>query len=167
MGGDSAASEPESGILTAVSAPKVFKKDEYIIGYAGSFRMGKFIQYNVELPKPPQWARGKEKLDEFINGYVMSAIRKQVKDADLEAVEKENSGFLIALRGSIFEIDDAWAAYENKVNYASIGTGSHIALGSLYSTSSWSSPRKRLQIALEASSNFNCFVTAPYTFLEG
>ena len=167
MGGDSAASESESGLISTTKMPKVFKKDEYLIGYAGSFRMGKFIQYSVEFPKPPSWAKTPDKIDEFMNGHLIPHIRKQVKEHELEGGEKEEFNFIIGLRGSIFEIDDVWAAYEPATDYISIGSGSPVALGSLYSTAGWSNPKKRIQIALESASKYNIYVSAPFTLIEG
>lgn len=166
MAGDAAASELESGVITTVNSPKIFIKDEYLIGYSGSFRMGKFMQYTLELPKVPSWAKGKEKLDEFMNGYFVPAVRKQVKESELEPNEKEDFSFLVGIRGSIFEVDDAWAAYEASNNYMASGSGASIAMGSLYSTSNWSNAKKRLQTAMEAASIYNLYVSAPFTFLE-
>lgn len=166
MGGDSAAVDINSGSVCAVEMPKVFIKDEYLIGYSGSFRMGKFLQYTAEFPKPPSWAKGPAKLDEFMNGYVVPALRKQAKEAELEPNEKEDFGFLIGIRGSLFELDEAWAAYENSRRYAASGSGTDIALGSLYATNSWTNSRKRIQTALEASALHNAYVQPPFTILE-
>jgi len=165
MGADSAATTPD-GLAGIIRIPKVFIDDEYLIGYAGSFRMGKFLQYSVELPKSPSWAWGSEKIDEFINGFVVPSIRKQVKENELEQMEKEDFEFLIGLRGHIFELDENWAAYEANQDYQSIGSGVDIAMGSLYSTSSWKNPIKRISVALEAASLYNTFVSAPFTILE-
>jgi ATP-dependent protease HslVU (ClpYQ) peptidase subunit len=165
LGGDSAASTMD-GFTTKIRIPKVYQIDEYLIGYAGSFRMGKFIQYNIEFPKPPTWARGSEKLDEFINGYLVPHIRKCVKESDLDQNEKEDFEFIIGLRGHIFELDENWAAYESAEPYVAIGSGAQIALGSLYSTSNWSNPGKRIRVALEASERYNSYVSSPFTILE-
>jgi ATP-dependent protease HslVU (ClpYQ) peptidase subunit len=165
MGSDGAATTLD-GVKSSVVIPKIFEKDEYLLGYAGSFRMGKFLQYNVDLPKPPSWARGSKKLDEFLNGIVVPAIKKQVKEAELEIGEKEDFSYLIGLRGHIFELDENWAVHESTQSYISIGSGMDIALGSLYSTSGWKSPIKRITVALEASAFYNTFVSQPFTILE-
>lgn len=166
MGGDSAATDPQGGTLVTVQMPKIFIKDEYIIGYSGSFRMGKFIQYTLEFPKPPSWAKGSAKLDEFMNGYVVPALRKQAKEAELEQGEKEDFGLIIGIRGHIFELDENWAAYEPTRGYSASGSGMDVALGSLFSTSNWSNPKKRISSALEASAMHNAYVKAPFTILE-
>lgn len=166
MGGDAAGTEISTGTIIATSIPKVFIKDEYVIGYSGSFRMGKWIQYSVELPKPPSWARGEAKLDEFINGYVVPALRKQAKDADLEPGEKEDFGFLVGLRGHLFELDESWAAFPTTTGYAASGSGADVALGSVFSTSSWKDSRKRVLTALEAAYNHNAYVSPPFTVIE-
>jgi ATP-dependent protease HslVU (ClpYQ) peptidase subunit len=165
LGGDSAASTMD-GFSSTVRIPKVYLTDEYLIGYAGSFRMGKFIQYSVEFPKPPSWAKGSEKLDEFINGYLVPHLRRCVKESDLEQAEKEDFEFIIGIRGHIFELDENWAAYEPSEPYISIGSGAQVALGSLYATSNWSNPMKRIRVALEASEKYNSYVSSPFTILE-
>jgi hypothetical protein len=166
MGGDAAGSDPHSGMVITTSIPKVFVKDEYVLGYSGSFRMGKWIQYSADFPKPPSWAKGEAKIDEFINGFVVPSLRKQAKEAELEPQEKEDFGFLVGLRGYLFELDESWAAYPTSSGYAASGSGAEIALGSIYSTSSWKNPVKRVTVALEASHVHNAYVRPPFTIVE-
>lgn len=164
MGGDSGASDAESGSIATVSSPKVFVKDEYIIGYAGNFRFGKFMQYAVELPKVPSWAKG-DKIDEFVNGIFIASIRKQIAEMALEEKEKD-FGLLIGLRGRVFELGDNYAAVEMSRGYNATGSGAEVATGSLYTTETWKDPIKRIKTALTASAEFNAFVRPPFTIVE-
>ena len=60
MGGDAAAAD--DNIVSARKEPKVFIKNGYLIGYSGSFRFGKVVQYSFNPPKPPH-----DELDKFLN----------------------------------------------------------------------------------------------------
>jgi hypothetical protein len=46
------------------------------------------------------------------------------------------------------------------------GSGGQIALGALYATKNQKNPRLRLKAALEAASEFNMAVSAPYTYIQ-
>ena len=164
MGGDSGASDAESGSIGVVTSPKVFVKDEYIVGYSGNFRFGKFLQYSFEFPKVPSWVKD-QKVDEFVNGLFVSALRKQITEFALEEKEKD-FGILIGVRGHLFEMGDNYAAVELLNEYNAVGSGSEIARGVLYATGTWKDPIKRIRLALNASAEFNAFVRPPFTILE-
>ena len=162
IGGDSAAIAIETGSKTIISGEKVFVKDEYIIGYSGSYRMGKVLQYNIEYPKVPAWALGAEKLDEFIHLHLVPSIKKQVAEMELDEVTRD-AECLIGIRGKIFEFTTQdWFAIHSNDGYAACGSGGDVALGSLYSTSDLEDPKQRLMMALEASSKHNAYVCSPF-----
>ena len=46
------------------------------------------------------------------------------------------------------------------------GAGQELSLGSLYSTTSIKTPRKRVRMALEAAAKFNMAVRPPFTIIE-
>ncbi len=55
---------------------------------------------------------------------------------------------------------------EIDVEYLAEGSGQQIALGSLFSTSTIKTPRKRVRMALEASAKFIMSVRGPFTIIE-
>lgn len=166
MGGDSAASAMESGDMTLLKTPKVFAREEYLIGYAGSIRFGKFVQYTFEVPRVPSWAVGSVKLDEFMNNCFVPELRTQISDNELESKEKESFSLLVGIRGHIFEIDHEFAAYESSEHYASIGSASQVATGVLATAYKIGNPYNICELALHTAAEKNAFVRAPFTILE-
>lgn len=167
VGGDSFATDSESGQKVELSVPKVFQKDEFFVGYAGSLRFGKAIQYSVDFPKVPSWAVGRDKLDEFVNRVVIPSIRKQLNEAETdERNERPVFNLLIGVRGHLFEVDSDWAAYQCDSDFVAIGSGGSVAAGSLYSTRNLDvHPADRVHLALEAASKFNAFCGGKFTIL--
>ena len=55
---------------------------------------------------------------------------------------------------------------ECDVPYMAEGSGQQVALGSLFSTSTIKTPRKRVRMALEASAKFIMSVRGPFTIIE-
>ena len=56
MGGDSAAIDSEEETITLRKDPKVFRNEDFLIGFAGTYRLGQLIQYMFNCPyrKPDQ-----------------------------------------------------------------------------------------------------------------
>lgn len=165
MGGDSAGSDESEDIIAPFVMPKVFVRNGYIIGYAGSFRFGKLLQYVFDLPVIPKGATTSEKLDDFMNRVVMQSLKKQAKELDLEK-EEMDFDILIGVNGHIFEIGTDWSALENSLSYNTIGSGTKYAIGSLHTTSGWKEPIKRINVALHAAAEYSMSVAPPFTILS-
>ena len=162
MGGDSAAVEVETNLVTSRIEPKVFIQGDYIIGYSGSFRFGKVVEYSCQLPKPDY-----KDIHKFMNTQFVNAVRESAEENKLEnSEEKDSAELLIGLHGRIFELNSDWHIGEDLNNFNAIGSGSSFALGSLFSTKRMKNYRSRVQLALEASSSFSPYVKAPFTILE-
>ena len=63
-------------------------------------------------------------------------------------------------------MDTDYHVSEVDVDYLAEGSGQQIALGSLYSTSTIKTPRKRVRMALEAAQKFIMSVKGPFTIIE-
>lgn len=74
--------------------------------------------------------------------------------------------FLVGIRGHLYEIGEDWSATRSAEGYNAIGVGSSMALGSLYTTRGWATPRKRVLAALEASVAHNPLVSPPFTIIS-
>jgi len=166
MGGDSAITDEGAGIVSRMHLPKVFIKGEFIVGYAGSARFGKLMQHVFIYPKVPNNIRTSEQLDAFLNGIVVTDLKKQAQEMSLEKEEKEDFAVLVGLRGHLFEFDEDWAMFEVGRNYNAIGSGAGVALGSLYTTEAWKDPSKRIRVALEAASLYTPYVGEPFDILS-
>lgn len=163
MGGDSAAVEEETNSISIRKEPKVFIRGEYIIGYAGSFRMGKMLEHTFKYPEIPAQAD----IDKFLNTTFISQLRECVErnKLDLEN-DKDSADILLGTRGRLFEFNMDFHFGEDRHNFCAIGSGANVALGSLYSTSRFKDQFKRCRMALEASQEFNAWVRPPFTILE-
>ena len=143
MGGDRSASD-EVSIISMVN-PKVYVRDEWIYGYAGTIGIGQLMNY-IDLPSPEGDIEKIIRLD--ICEKLKSAIDSFARD-----VENEETGFVIGARGRLFEFNISdWGVIE--ITESSIGSGSQIALGSLY-TSIHLSPIERIQLSLDAAITYS------------
>lgn len=161
MGGDSAAADENNHFISTRKEPKVFIKDDYIIGYAGSFRFGKVVQHNFIPPKPDF-----KNLDKFLNTTFIDALRECAESSKIDpTTEEDSSELLIGVGGRLFEFCNDWHMGEDANDFNAIGSGSSFAMGSLYSTGRIRSPHARIRTALQAAEKFSQTVKGPFTIL--
>jgi ATP-dependent protease HslVU (ClpYQ) peptidase subunit len=174
FGGDASASDDKSGLIFQRHDPKVFKVGQFGIGFVDSFRMGQILQYNWTPPiyKP---TAGYKNLDKFMRTKFVESVKEAFQEHGYgkfgsSAPEDGDEGgvFIITVQGSgrIFVMDTDYHIGEADVPYMAEGSGGMIALGALYATKNQKNPRLRLKAALEAASEFNMSVSAPYTYIQ-
>jgi hypothetical protein len=173
LGGDAAASDDKSGLIFQRTDPKVFKVGQFGIAFVDSFRMGQILQYNWTPPiyKPTV---GYRNLDKFIRTKFIESIKDAFKEQGYgnfgSGTEDGDEGgiFIITVQGAgrIFTMDSDFHIGEADVQYMAEGAGQELALGSLFSTSSIKTPRKRVRMALDAAAKFNMSVRPPFTIIE-
>ena len=139
----------EDGDTRPIDAIKLFRKGNYLFGFAGSIRTGQIIQHgDFDIPKS-------------IWGWP-DAIREQITEKGAIITgecqgELQSSNFLIGFKqGLLYEmLADFQMNQVNETGYTAIGAGSTVALGSLYTTADldWS-PEDRLYKALNAATQF-------------
>jgi ATP-dependent protease HslVU (ClpYQ) peptidase subunit len=100
----------------------------------------------------------------------VDSVKQTFKDNGFGTIggSDEDTGgiFIVGVCGRIFTIDEDFHVGENIVNYMAEGSGGQIALGALHATKKQKNPRIRLKAALEAASEFNMAVSAPYTYIQ-
>ncbi len=170
MGSDHAASDDKTGWILSRKEPKCFKLGQYGIAFTDSFRMGQILQYSWTPPKytPTKTNSG---LDKFMRTKFIDSVKQAFKDGGYGSIgssSDEDTGgiFIVGIEGRIFTIDEDFHVGENVVNYMAEGSGGQIALGALYATKNQKNPRLRLKAALEAATEFNMSVAAPYTYIQ-
>ena len=170
MGSDHAASDDKTGWILSRKEPKCFKVGQYAIAFTDSFRMGQILQYMWTPPKytPTKTNSG---LDKFMRTKFVDSVKAAFKDngyGSIGSSSEEDSGgiFIVGLEGRIFTIDEDFHVGENIVNYMAEGSGGQIALGALHATKHQKNPKLRLKAALEAATEFNMSVSAPYTYIQ-
>jgi hypothetical protein len=170
MGSDHAASDDKSGWILSRKEPKCFKVGQYAIAFTDSFRMGQILQYSWTPPKytPTKTNSG---LDKFMRTKFIESVKTAFKEGGYGSIgssSDEDTGgiFIVGLEGRIFTIDEDFHVGENIVNYMAEGSGGQIALGALHATKNQKNPKLRLKAALEAATEFNMAVAAPYTYIQ-
>ena len=143
-------------------APKVFINGEFLIGYTSSFRMGQILRYSFNPSKP----REDTELYKYMCTEFVDSLISVLKDKGFAQEKNGNvSGgvFLVGYRRLLFQVESDFQVGEVYKNYASIGSGSDYALGSLYSTeSSGYSTEKRIKLSLNAAQEFSTDVREPF-----
>lgn len=145
---------------------KVFRTDDFIIGFAGSFRMGQIMQYHF---KPPvhdlNIPAHKYMCTSFVRA-MQKVFRNNGFDGENKKSEKETSGqLLVAYMGELYEIGEDFQVGMTLDKYNAIGAGMELAIGALYALESNTSltPTERITIALEAAAKYNTSVIPPFT----
>lgn len=162
MAADSGASDDT--IMTPIMDPKIQRNGKYLIGYAGETGLGQLL-HSIDLPDPSgvsnnqllKFMRTKFALcfKNAINLYSPSTSPSDDKDGGLSA--------LIAVRGRLFEFNSEDFQF-NEYLEGAIGSGSHLAFGSLYTTRSYKDITKRLRIAVMAAIEYNPQCAGPVVF---
>lgn len=133
----------DDDIITSMSAPKIRQNDKYLIGYADSPGTGQLLHW-ITLPTPPR-----NNVEKFMRTTFVNAVRKQLNDSGVDLKDGAHASFLIGVSGQLFFVDTTdWQVTE--CEYMAIGSGSSIAMGSLYTTQTWKSAEKRAYTAVSA-----------------
>jgi hypothetical protein len=139
---------------------KLFRTGNFLIGCAGSPRLGQLLQYAFD---PPDCEKN---LPHDISCYMVTKFVDSLRKClDAEKLKDEEKGyFLIGFKGRLFGVyQDDYQIEEDACGYNAIGIGSDLAMGSLYTTHGMDmSPRKRIEMALYASEKHNCHVQHPF-----
>lgn len=163
MGADSAGSD--GWTLLARRDPKIFRVGSMLIGFTTSFRMGQLLGYSLTLPAH----HADVAVERYMATSFIDAVRSCLKAggwAKKESEVEKGGNFLVAYRGRIFEICEDFQVGESDGDFAAVGSGFMLALGSLHTSASWSDPRKRVEAALEAAASFCASVRGPFRIEE-
>ena len=157
LGADSMASTDE-GFIRNFDAQKIFKNGSYTFAYIGSPRGGQLLREHIF--KPPK----------DIN-LLPNAIYKQFEDNGALVTDDDSAigtqcNFLVVFKKKLYEVYSDFQLNEI-VTYTSIGHGSYIALGSLFSTEELKyTPKERIDIALKAASRFSSATGPPFVIMK-
>lgn len=160
IGGDSAGTAGWGRTIRADS--KVFRNGPLIMGFTSSFRMGQVLRYHLKPPTPTG------DLEAYMVRDFIPAVRECLSEAAwLKKTEERVEGgtFLIGVKGRLFVVHSDFQVGESVDGYAAVGSGSDVALGSLYATQG-QAVRKRINTALEAAAYFNAAVAGPFTVIR-
>lgn len=147
MAGDRGASDDDN--ILALSAPKVWKIGEYLLGYAGTMD-GERIRHNFKPPAP------EKNLDKFMYSKFIKYLRTFYENWWVDTSKDSDFGMIICVRGRIFEhnaIDMSLTEYQQP--FLAMGSGAQYAYGSLYSTHKSKNARNRVRTAVAAAIQYS------------
>lgn len=166
MGGDSAGTSKNMNQRIRADK-KVFIKKEFIIGFCGSFRLGDLLKHTFMIPALNQIDPDSFMVNQFVDS-LRECLDNENKKAGYVGDNKLFPSILVGLKGHLYNIQSDYQCGRPEDNYDSIGSGSGIALGSMYGSklSSNLSPNKRIETALEAAARNDASVRAPFHILK-
>ena len=135
---------------------KIFPKDEYAIGYCGSYRLGQILHYSFAPPLP-----GKKLPKDEILGFMVTEFIPALKECLAESgypehkEDKRNVSLLVGLRGQIFEIEYSFQVDAWDVPYMAVGSGTYYALGAMHAVSDTNEPEHIVRAGLAAAARFD------------
>lgn len=163
MGADSALS---SNVYRTSKQPKIFEKDNMLIGFSGYPRTAQLVQYSLQTPV---FRETEQSLFSYMAIDFVDALRACFKTAGHATVinneEAVESCLLVGYKGRIFRFDSNYQVIECADDYTAIGSGEEVALGALSATVG-EPPKQRLEKALLSAEKFSYGVRGPFTFLE-
>lgn len=179
IGGDSGASDDST--IYSRKDKKVFKKGPFLIGGSGSYRCIQLVKYSGSKPgfslsnlRPP---KSKARMHEFMVCKFVPVVRSLFLEGGLTSIEDGVESFegdlIVGVNGMIFGIDSDFQVgmYEK---YASIGSGCHFCLGSLYSAfvddelsfDEDKDGEEILRVSLSAAAEHSPYVKEPFDILS-
>lgn len=167
MGGDSAGVDDYMRIHIRKD-PKVFIKEDFIMGFTTSFRMGQILQH---VFVPPTYEEEKDVFGYMCRDFVSSLI--DTFKGSGYAVVKDNQVhggcFLVGFKGRLFTIESDFQVAELIDKYTSVGCGMEFAAGAVratYDIDKDMDPVKRILTGLNAAQAFSAGVREPFSILS-
>jgi ATP-dependent protease HslVU (ClpYQ) peptidase subunit len=150
MGADRQASSDDTKIKLA--KPKVFPCFGFLLGYAGSMS-GDRLYYNFE----PTWMKDSGvDIDEYMQTVFLKELKEFYEDWWIDTSAEGDLSLLIGIQGNIYEhnaSDMSMTLISD--DFIAIGSGGSFAMGALYATPQATSPKARVEVAIEAANKFS------------
>lgn len=120
---------------------KITSRGEFLIGGAGDPQACDIIQHSWQMPEYVE--------DEDVYGFMVQEVAKSIrtclKDNEYSKDKDDKDGgfiFLLAFRGTIYELDETFTISMTDTGIYGIGSGSKYAIGALQAGSDWSEAMK-------------------------
>lgn len=132
---------------------KITKRGKFLIAGAGTTQPCDIVQH---IWKPPAIPTNTKDVYHFMITTVIPSMRECLRDNGFVHDEKTDEYeflFLMAVNGTIYEVDDSYSVFLRDDGIYGLGSGSSYAIGAIASGANW---KKALQIAAK-----NDVYTAP------
>ncbi len=169
LGGDSALSDPSLGSLRLLRQPKLFLKNRVAFGCCNDLRVQQLLQYVLNVPDhDPQLLDDMEYLVTHLMGSIRSLQKKKGTIKVSESLETQEVQLLVGYRGTLYTVEENFQVYRSVDAWASVGSGSDMAMGSMHSTAKvlGLTPEQRIIMALEAAEAYNGQVRRPFHIIK-
>lgn len=146
---------------------KVFAKDGFIFGVAGSPRVHQLIKHKFVIPK----MNVGQEVDNYIYNDFTDAFIRLIRENNC-AIQKDNihsmdSHLLFGFKDKLYQMESNFQILSNCRGYDAIGSGCYHAMSSLYSTNDLNIvPEDRLKKAIICASEFVVSVDSNIDFVE-
>lgn len=143
---------------------KVFRINEFLIGYTSSFRMGQLLQYKLQVKQREK----KQSRDTYMVTVFAEAVRECLKTGGYTTIEnnEETGGtFLIGYQGCLYDSVSDFQINSNVDGISAVGCGGDFALGAMRALA-YLSPRKRIKQALKITAYFSGGVCGPFRIMK-
>ena len=169
MGADTVASD-EHGMYSR-STPKIFRNRPFLIGSAGSARIGQLLQYSLLVPAQ---AIDQDDMDYMVNTFaesfrqVLLARGAMYKTDEVEFYHGET---MVVYNNEIYIVDGALHVMHLAYPYASVGSGAQVACGALHALmsivkSGKLAPKDAIGQALAAAEEHAVGVRRPFDYFS-
>ncbi|MCP4990853.1 MAG: hypothetical protein GY928_33870 [Colwellia sp.] len=161
IGGDSASSISSELFTDTTRVEKVFKRDEFLFGCAGSVVINQTIRYRLVVKK-----QGKKQSDmEYMCVTFVDSLRELLKSLNInQGGVTEGFEALVGYKGKLYCIYHDFQINSTIRGFDSVGNGNKVAIGSMQ-TSKGRPPKKRIKKALKVAANYCMGVSKPYKIL--
>jgi ATP-dependent protease HslVU (ClpYQ) peptidase subunit len=152
---------------------KVFTTGEFVIGYAGSYRVGQVIEHQFV---PPSLDRSSGSLQSYMVSFFIPALMEAMANhsgvASDDASNPFGANLLVGVRGMLFGIESDYQVSEPDSKFWAIGAGADLCLGAMsalvgndgdwVSSKDVPNPTKILGDALSIAARFDTSVGPPF-----
>ena len=152
-----------------ISFPKLFKKNDLLIGYTGTFRYGQIIQYKTSFPDKQKIQTDFEYLSTTVVDTIRNALKNNGSVQTKDNIEESLCDCVIGYNGSIYVFQSDFSIIQYKNSIASVGCGSISAKSALMGLQlnrglEKTDPKTLLEEALSIVTNFDCHVKEPFYY---
>ena len=167
VGADSASTD-DVGTLTLRADGKLFHKHGYTIGFCGSYRVGQLVKHEMHLPSFDHDMTYTQ-AERFMVREFVPCLRKLLSKngcmntTGVDTMEGSSS-LLVGFNGYLFVIADDFQVEVTCDDYAAIGSGAQVALGSLHAdkTAGHLTAMQAVENALSAAERYCSTVRRPF-----
>lgn len=168
IGGDAVSVQNDSAARVGRDG-KVFRVGEFLIGSSGTVRCYQIVRY---LFNPPSIGQGSDLTAYMVQEFI-PALRRLMGDHGGECqtesgVKQMDACLLVGVRGSLYDIDPAYSAFESYVPYAAVGCADQEALAAMFTAYSLLKDPIAEDIVnrgLLAAAEFDTSVRPPFTVI--